>query len=219
MSTSTHPTQKPTPSLFSRQQAWLLALILVAILAVLLVLAPAERQLGNLVKVIYVHGALARSGILGLIAAGVVGVLFLIRPRPPLLRWSNAIQVASMAAFVAHFVISVIPTHQTWGVWVAFDEPRTIMSLQIIGAGLAIMLARSLIGDDRLSALANLLLAAAVALLAIRTGVLRHPLNPIGDSNSLAIKLYYVGIVVVNMALTALLAWVLASRTRDEVVR
>lgn len=183
--------------------------VLIALLALLLVLSPAEQQLGNLIKIIYLHGALARTGLFGLMAAGVLGLLYLIRPKPGLLRWSNALQIAAMVLFVVHFALSVIPTHATWGMWIAFDEPRTRMSLQIIGVGIVVILVRYLLNDNRLSALANFLLGGAVLLLELRTGVLRHPLNPIGDSSSGAIQGFYLAIVATCFGLLLLLAWLL----------
>jgi ABC-type transport system involved in cytochrome c biogenesis permease subunit len=193
-----------------------MAVALLALLAVLLVLSPAERQLGNLIKVIYLHGALARVGLYALMLAALPALAYLIRPRPALLRWSNAIQVAGMVVFIVHFALSVIPTHATWGVWIAFDEPRTRMTLQIVGVGLLVIVVRHLIDDRRFSAVANLLLGAAVLLLNLRTGVLRHPLNPIGESTSSAIQLYYAGILLTCAALTGLLAWWLSQRTMND---
>ena len=206
-----HPSPLLTP-----KRALVLAAALLALLAVLLILSPAEAQLGNLIKVIYLHGALARVGLYALMLAALPALAYLIRPRPALLRWSNAIQVAGMIVFVVHFALSVIPTHETWGVWIAFDEPRTRMSLQIIGVGLLVIVVRRLIDDHRFSAVANLLLGAAVLLLNLRTGVLRHPLNPIGESSSAAIQLYYAGILLTCAALTGLLAWWLAQRTMND---
>lgn len=200
----------------SPRRALILAVTLLTLLAMLLILAPAERQLGNLVKVIYLHGALARVGLYALMLAGLVALAYLIRPRAALLRWSNAIQVAGMAVFVAHFLLSVIPTHETWGVWVAFDEPRTRMTLQIVGVGLLVIVVRRLVDEPRFSAVANLLLGAAVLLLNLRTGVLRHPLNPIGESTSSAIQLYYLGILLTCAALTGLLAWWLAEHKQEN---
>ena len=185
---------------------------MLAVLAALLLLSPAEAQLGNLIKIIYLHGALARVGIYAIMLAGVLGVVYLIRPRPVLLRWSNALQVAGLIAFIVHFALSVIPTHETWGMWIAFDEPRTQMSLQIIGVGIIVVLVRRLVGDDRLSGLANALLGIAVLLLNRSTGVLRHPLNAIGNSTSSAIQLFYLGILLTCGLLVALLAWYLTYR-------
>lgn len=204
------------PSLLTPKRALVLAGALLALLAVLLLLSPAERQLGNLIKVIYLHGALARVGLYALMLAGLLGLIYLIRPRPALLRWSNAVQVAGMIVFVVHFALSVIPTHETWGVWIAFDEPRTRMSLQIIGVGLLVIVVRRLLSDRRFSAIANLLLGGAVLLLNVRTGVLRHPLNPIGESTSSSIQLFYAAILLTCAALTGLLAWWLARRTMSD---
>ena len=199
--------QTPPSPLLTAKRALILAAALLALLTLLLILSPAEAQLGNLIKVIYLHGALARVGLYALMLAGLPALAYLIRPRPALLRWSNAIQVAGMIVFVVHFALSVIPTYATWGVWIAFEEPRTRMTLQIVGVGLLIVLVRRLIDDDRLHAIANFALGAAVLLLNLRTGVLRHPLNPIGESTSAAIQLYYAGILLTCAALTGLLAW------------
>lgn len=207
----------PTPSRFlTPKRALVTAFLFLALLALLLLLSPAERQLGNLIKVIYLHGALARVGMLGLMIAGVLGLLYFVRPSPALLAWSNAIQVAGLAFFVVHFVLSVIPTRATWGMWIAFDEPRTRMSLQIIGVGLVVVVVRHLLSDNRLSALANLLLGVAVLVMDIGTGVLRHPLNPIGDSSSSAIQLYYAGILATCLALMILVAWALVAYRRSR---
>lgn len=213
---STSVSQLSSSRILTPQRALLLAAVLLALLAVLLVLSPAERQLGNLVKIIYLHGALARVGLYALMLAALPALIYLIRPRPALLRWSNAIQVAGMSVFVVHFALSVIPTHETWGMWIAFDEPRTRMSLQIIGVGLLVIVVRRLIDDRRFSAVANLLLGGAVLLLNLRTGVLRHPLNPIGESTSSAIQLYYAGILLTCAALTGLLAWWLARDSKAK---
>lgn len=209
-------TQAPTSAGLTARQALILAVALLILLAVLVILSPADRQLGNLVKVIYLHGALARVGLYALMLAGLLALAYFIRPGPALLRWSNAVQGAGMIVFIAHFLLSVIPTHETWGVWIAFDEPRTRMTLQIIGVGLLVMVVRRLLNEPRLSAVANLLLGAAVLLLNLRTGVLRHPLNPIGDSTSTAIQLYYLAILLTCAALTGLLAWWLAQRTKSD---
>jgi len=84
--------------------------------------------------------------------------------------------------------------------------------LQIVGVGLLVMVVRHLIDDRRFSAVANALLGAAVLLLNLRTGVLRHPLNPIGESTSPTIQLFYAAILLACAALTGLLAWWLAQR-------
>lgn len=209
MSTPVLPSARPSSAL-TPWRAGAAALVLLALLAALLAMSPAEARLGNLIKIIYLHGALARVGIYAILLAGLLGLVYLIRPRAGLLRWSNAVQMAGLAAFIAHFALSVIPTRATWGVWIAFDEPRTRMTLQIVGVGLLVMVVRRVVDDGRFSALANLLLGVAVLLLNLGTGVLRHPLNPIGESSSAGIRVFYLAILLTCAALTGLLAWWLA---------
>ncbi len=48
----------------------------------------------------------------------------------------------------------------------------------------------------------------------VRTGVLRHPLNPIGDSSSTAIQGFYLAIVATCFGLLFLLAWLLVHRAQ-----
>ena len=215
MSSTSLAATESSPFLTPKRAA-VAAVVLLAVLALLVWLSPAEAQLGNLIKIIYLHGALARVGIYAIMLAGVLGLVFVVRPRPALLRWSNAVQVAGLIAFTTHFALSVIPTHETWGMWIAFDEPRTQMSLQIIGVGIIVVLVRRLVNDDRLSGLANGLLGIAVLLLNARTGILRHPANAIGDSTSSSIQLFYVGIVLICAALVGLLAWYLVQRNINK---
>ncbi len=210
---STSITPPSTSSWLTARRAGIAAAALLALLALLLILSPPEAQLGNLIKVIYLHGALARAGLYALMLAGLLALAYLVRPKPALLRWSNAVQVAGMIVFIVHFALSVIPTRVTWGMWIAFDEPRTRMTLQIVGVGLLVMAVRRLVDDRRFSAVANALLGAAVLLLNLRTGVLRHPLNPIGESTSSTIQLFYAAILLACAALTGLLAWWLAQKT------
>ena len=56
----------------------LLAVVLFALLLVWVVLAPSESRLGNLVKLVFVHGALVWSGLLAFTIAGALGLVSLV---------------------------------------------------------------------------------------------------------------------------------------------
>ena len=56
----------------------LVAASLFVLLALWLVLAPAEEQLGNLIKLVYLHGALVWAGMGAFSAAGLLGLLALL---------------------------------------------------------------------------------------------------------------------------------------------
>lgn len=173
---------------------------LVVALATLLVLSPAEATLGNVVKIVYLHGAAERISTYAYLAAALMGVAQLALRRPQWARWTRAALETAILFWLAEFLISLPAQVLAWGglIW---DEPRVIGALWILGlSGLVYGVARWL--DDpawiALAACAN----ALIVLIVLRGGInILHPLNPIIASDSVAIKLFYGAIVLVTGAL------------------
>jgi len=186
---------------------WILLGLSVVFSALILLIMPAEKTIGSIIKVVYLHGALSRAGMLGLMAAGAVGLAYLIRPQPALARWTKALALSGWAYWTAHFIVSMPATRFTWGPWIAWGEPRVTMTLQIMLVGLAVIAVSWLVADERFAAAANLLLATAVVVLAARTGVLRHPLDPIGQSPSGLLRWIYLALLVPVVGSMVLVAW------------
>jgi heme exporter protein C len=195
---------------FLCRRFWLLLGLCAIAAALILVLMPAEKTLGQVIKIVYLHGALSRAGMVGFWAAGMSGLLYLIRPRPALARWTPALLLSGWGFWAAHFVISMPATRLTWGPWIAWGEPRVTMTLQVLLAGFVVVLITRLVKDLRFTAGAAALLAAAVALLVGQTGVLRHPLDPIGTSPSAVLRLVYLLLLIPIIGSMLLLAWRLA---------
>lgn len=193
---------------------WPLFAFCVAAALAILALMPAEKTLGQVIKIVYLHGALSRAGMVGLIAAGIVGLVYLISRKPVLARWTQALLLSGWGFWVAHFIVSMPATRLTWGPWIAWGEPRVTMTLQLIGAGLIVIAVTWLLSDNRFTAGATLLLAAAVALMAGRTGVLRHPLDPIGTSPSTQLRLVYLLLLIPVVSSMILVAGRLATGSR-----
>ena len=192
----------------SNRRRFRLLIGLCAVSAALVLWAiPAEKTIGQVIKIVYLHGALSRAGMVGFAAAGVTGLAYLIRPRPALGQWSRALLISGWCFWVAHFLVSMPATRLTWGPWVAWGEPRVTMTLQILAAGLLVILVTGLLKDLRFAAAANLLFAIAFVVLAARTGVLRHPLDPIGSSPSTMLRLFYLALLVPITGCMVLVAW------------
>ena len=201
-----------------RRRFWLLIGLCVVLAGLVLWAMPAEKTIGPVIKIVYLHGALSRAGMLGFILAGLFGLAYLIRPRQALGQWSRALIISGWAFWAANFVVSMPATRLTWGPWVAWAEPRVTMTLQVIAAGLLVILVSGLVKDLRFTAAANLLFAIAFGALAARTGVLRHPLDPIGSSPSALLRLVYLALLVPIVGCMALVAWrlVASSLLRPE---
>ncbi len=146
---------------FVRHRLWLLAGLCSATAAAVLILMPAEKTIGQAVKIVYLHGALSRAGMAGFLAAGALGLAYLARPRPALARWSQALLASGWAFWTAHFIVSMPATRLTWGPWIAWGEPRVTMTLQLMAAGLAVILVCWLLKDPRFAAGAGALYATA----------------------------------------------------------
>jgi hypothetical protein len=195
---------------FLRRRFWLVLTLCLVVAAVILILMPGEKTLGWVIKIVYLHGALSRAGMVGLWAAGIAGAVYLIRPRPALARWTSALLLCGWGYWAAHFIVSMPATRLTWGPWIAWGEPRVTMTLQVLAAGLVVIVITRLLKDARFTAAATLLLAVAIALLVGRTGVLRHPLDPIGSSPSTLFRLVYLLLLIPVVGSMFLIAWRLA---------
>jgi hypothetical protein len=191
----------------SRRRFWLLIGLCVGLAALVLLLMPAEKTIGQVIKIVYLHGALSRAGMIGFLAAGLCGLAYLVRPKRTLGQWSRALLISGWAFWTAHFLVSMPATRLTWGPWVAWGEPRVTMTLQVLAGGLMVILVSGLLKDLRFSAAANVLFAIAFAVLAARTGVLRHPLDPIGSSPSTLLRLVYLALLVPTVGCMVLAAW------------
>ena len=188
---------------------WLIGLCV--LLAVLVLWAmPAEKTIGPVIKIVYLHGALSRAGMIGFVLAGLLGLAYLIRPRRELGQWSRALIISGWAFWTAHFVVSMPATRLTWGPWVAWGEPRVTMTIQVMAGSLLVILVSWMLKDLRFAAAANLLFAIAFAVLAARTGVLRHPLDPIGSSPSALLRWVYLVLLAPVVGCMVLVAWRLA---------
>lgn len=199
-------------------RSWLAGLLAAGVLldALLLWAAPAERTLGHMVKLVFFHGALVRSCTLGFLAAGLLALVWLVRRHTALMRWLTAVQQATALVWLLYLLSSMTVTYLAWGELIAWGEPRvrsTIYVTILLAAALAVA---ELVPAPNVRALANLALAAGAVYLIGSTGVIRHPLNPIGSSPSAAIRLSYAGIVLVTTVCHALIAGLLYPAPQSE---
>lgn len=194
----------------------LLALGLFLLLAVWVVLAPAESRLGNVVKLVYVHGALVWAGLFTFSAAGLLGLVALVVrhliPRPaPAAVWYQGTAAASLAALIvwAIYVVSAMAvTGLTWGQLVAWNEPRVRVTGLILVAALVLFVVARLVNHADFTAVVNLLLGIVPWVMVQQADAIRHPVDPIGGSGSTAIQGYYLLIQLTVAALAAtLVAW------------
>jgi hypothetical protein len=200
-----------------RQWLPLLAIVLLAVLVVGVVLAPAETRLGNLVKLVYVHGALVWTGLFMFSAAGVLGVvamavqhLFGWEGRAGF--WYRGTESAGLAAllvWIVYAISAMAVTGLTWGQLVAWNEPRVRVTGLILVAAILLFVVARLVHHPDFTALVNVLMGIVPWVMVRQADVIRHPVDPIGGSGSSAMQGFYWLIVLTVAALGAtLLTWI-----------
>ena len=195
-----------TPQRSSRDTAfWLLAggagLLLIATLALL----PPEKTLGPVIKVIFLHGALVRIGLLTFLAAGLLGLATLFTRSEALLRWCLATQKAAVMIWIVYALSSMISTRLSWGEWIAWDEPRVRASIYVLGFSIAALLIVLWVTSRLFTGLTNILVAVVSWLLVRGASILRHPFDPIGTSGSSTYTVLYWLMVAALLVLALLL--------------
>jgi hypothetical protein len=188
-----------------------LAVALFMLLLVLLLLSPADVQLGNIVKIAYVHGALIWVGLLTFSVAGALGLGALMVRRAWLYRGTQAAGRAALIVWVVYVLSAMLITGLTWGQLVAWGEPRVRATGMILLAAVVLAVVARFVDHRDFTAGVNLLMGILPWIAVAQADAIRHPVDPIGSSQSSAIQSFYLLILlaVAGLALT-LGAWLWA---------
>jgi hypothetical protein len=170
-------------------------LAIVAAIALVLVVAPLDRVLGDVSRLVYLHGAMVWVALAGFTVAGILGVVHLLTGRPAWYRWSQGVERSAIVFWGGYLPLSVVAADLAWN-GVFWAEPRWAMAAQILIVAVAFQVGGALLGNLQVRSTLNALMAGAVWWLLLRTPLIIHPDNPIGASDSMGIKLAFAGLVI-----------------------
>lgn len=173
---------------------WSLLVIGTAI-AVVLVVAPLDRVLGGVSRLVYLHGAMVWVALVGFTIAGMAGVGHLVTGRPAWYRWSQGIERSAIVFWAGYLPLSVVAADLAWN-GVFWAEPRWAMAAQILIVAVAFQVGGALVGRPEINSTLNVMVAGVTWWLIVRTPLIIHPDNPIGASDSMGIKLSFAGLVL-----------------------
>jgi hypothetical protein len=174
-------------------------------LAAALWLIPPEQTLGNVIKVIFLHGALVRVGLLAFAVAGVLSLGFLLTRRTAWFVWAMAAQKGAVILWIVYALTSSISTWLSWGEWIAWDEPRVRASVHVLWFSLACLLLVMWMGNRYFAAIVNLIVTGVAWTLIRGASIIRHPFDPIGASGSNTYEVLYWVMVAALLLLAGLL--------------
>ena len=180
---------------------WLLITFLAIIL--LTAIAPAEKTLGENVRIVYLHAAWVWAALLIILAAAVTGLVALLTRRPELHYWSRALGRVGLLFWITFLPMSILAMQATWnGLFLA--EPRWRTAFIFAVTGILLQLGLSFLQPVWASIL-NLIYWASLFFSILGVVNVLHPASPIRDSNSIAIQLFYLSLLALTLVLAGLI--------------
>lgn len=152
-------------------------------------LAPDERTLGANLRLVLLHGAWVWSGKLFFAAAALSGLAAFFRPHR-WSEWSRILAWCGLAFWLTYLPMSLLVQQQNWG-GIFWDEPRWRIPFTFGVVAVLLQIGLAVIGQPRLTGLANTLFG--IALWAALGGAenILHPDSPVDQSGSAAIRISF----------------------------
>jgi hypothetical protein len=157
--------------------------------------------LGSIIKAVYLHGALVQTGLVVFTAGGLLGLACVIWKKDALIEWCLAVQKTGVAVWIVYALSSMLATYLAWGVAIAWNEPRVQASAKILGASAGFLILTLWVDSGWFAALANVAMAVLAWVLTQGAMAVRHPLDPIGSSESALFKVFFLAILAVVLAM------------------
>ena len=156
-------------------------IILAILIALVTLLAPTDRVLGEATRMVYVHGAIIRVILGAFMLSGLLGLIYLFSKRTALVEWSQILLETSLLLWIPYLVSATVATLQTWGA-IAWFEPRWLVTVQIsviapVAYGVILVVKKPTV-TAALTAVA----AATIFILTRTAGLVLHPIDPIASS-------------------------------------
>ncbi|GFO97470.1 hypothetical protein ig2599ANME_1673 [groundwater metagenome] len=178
------------------------ALILTLFIGFLLILlSPEDKELGTVLKLIYLHGALVTSGLSLFTAAGMVSLISLFRSRMNF-KLLFAIEKTAIIFWVAATVIGDMTSVLAWG-GIYPGEPRFAATIIISLVSVGVYFISTAIDNRKIISLLGIGLAMSVWALMGSAGKILHPDNPFGASEP-SIRTFFFLITLIFLAASIL---------------
>ena len=175
---------------------WIITLLVtIGVMVLIAALAPAEKDLGTKVRVVYFHGAWVWAGKIAFGLAALAGLIGLLRPRTAWLDWSLALGRTGMTFWLTYLPMSLWVMQLNWG-GLFLDEPRWKVPFAFGVAGLLLQISLALFDTPRFTGLGNLAFGLTLWLVLGDLQNILHPDSPIFGSGATRIEIFFIILVV-----------------------
>ncbi len=167
----------------------------------LILISPSEKQLGWILKLIYLHGALVISGLILFTATGLIGIVSLFRKSNSIFLLL-AIEKTAIIFWVAATLIGNLTSQLAWG-GIFWGEPRLKVTIIVSLISMSVYFLSTAIEKSKIVSLFGIGLSLSVWLLLSQAGRVMHPENPFSISEP-SLKSFFIIITSVTL-LTSIL--------------
>ncbi|VVB89798.1 Uncharacterised protein [uncultured archaeon] len=164
-------------------------------------LSPEDKELGPVLKLVYLHGALINTGLFLFSSLGLLSVMSFFRKNPDF-SLLFAIEKTAIVFWVAATVAGNITSQLAWG-GIFWGEPRLQATILISLISISIYLISSASENPKFISFLGTGLALSVWVLMIRAGRIMHPDNPFSVSES-SIRFFFIVITLVFLVASIL---------------
>lgn len=183
-----------------RGRAILTTGLLLAALAVILLIAPEDRTLGSNTRLVYLHGAFIVASLFFYALGGILGLAYVLFQREKAFTAAGKAWIAAVAANAVSYPLGLYAAKVIWG-GLFWGEPRFITNATMLLVSMLVTGVALLSSNRRGVALLYPVTAGFFGILLLQTGRVMHPVNPIGRSESWAIKLSFLALFLLVLAL------------------
>lgn len=187
-------------------------IILSLLIGILLIwLSPEDKELGSVLKLVYLHGALVDTGLFLFTAVGLVSLISLFGKSSGF-SLLFAIEKTAIIFWVAATIAGNITSRLAWG-GIFWGEPRLQATILISLISISIYFISSTSENPKMISLLGTVLALSVWALMIRAGRIMHPDNPFNVSES-SIRFFFVIITLTFLIVSILtVCWITKKET------
>ncbi len=168
-------------------------------------LAPLEKTLGANIRLVYLHGAWVWTGLIAFGLSGLIGLLAFISRKQSFFSWTTALGRTGLSFWLTYLPMSLMVMQMNWGGFY-FDEPRWRIPMVYAVVGILLQVGLWLVQTRWITAVGNLIFAAALWWSTINMRSILHPDSPVLRSESVLIRVYFLGLLISLLILAFQLA-------------
>lgn len=187
-------------------KSWLLLAAIITTAVLVVWMSPAERSLGQGIKLVYIHVSLIWAAMVGFVIAGVLGAITAFSANPRLHVWQESMSWVALAWYVIGVLMAMLAAKINWGA-VHWNEPLLLASLRFLAAAVLVQAAKNWIATPRVRGALNALLAFFLMFSILGAPQVMHPQSPIRQSTSATIQLTFLGMFILSSLAEAWAIW------------